>query len=272
MWMAATFMLMLAILFLVLRALIVGVEIFNKSCTFAENLFSKKQRDWEDSLRAAATREARGVRSEIHRHPIGNFLVLTVALLIVLIIAVSDDKPMIAYIAFAFWFLFLLGEGIAWRNFGATYFLFDSAFSPGGKVAGRIYFQRESAINYDFISRVECIREYGAGEAFTRTALWSSERKISAQDFGIGPTAQRYIPIEFDLPASTLESSNETAASFHYVKVNYGDRIIWELSVRPAPGSWPGTFEGKALPYYKDRFEIPVFRAQPSPGSPTAAA
>jgi hypothetical protein len=140
-------------------------------------------------------------------------------------------------------------QAIAWRDFGATYFVFDAALSPGGKIAGRIHFQRESPMQYSVVSRVEC-RRVARGEdgGNSITTLWFSERKISPSEFGTLPTGRRYIPIEFDLPSSALESSKR-------------ERIQWQLSVKHT-GRWPRSSEGRFRVPYKDRFQIPVTRAQ----------
>jgi hypothetical protein len=224
--------------------------------------FSKKQKEWEDSVRTAPW-TVRGSQSEIRRRPVSEWA-WTLAILALLLYTMSDDRLVLIFadssksfrvfwlvlIAFAYSSLKLFTKAIAWGDFGATYFLFDSAFSPGGKIVGQIHFQRDSPIKYDLLCRVACLRRLGTCEHVDAKTLWFSERRISPKEFGIGPTGRPCIPIDFDLPSSALESAR--------IK---DDRIVWELSVQPA-GPWPGISKGRVRMPYKDRFEIPVLRTQ----------
>jgi len=146
----------------------------------------------------------------------------------------------------------LFAQAIAWRDFGATYVLSDSAFSPGGKIVATIHFQRESPMQYDLISRVECVHVTVGDEGDIRTTLWFSQRKISQREFGFGPTGRRYIPVDFDLPSSALISQDAK-----------GERIVWELSIKHLE-PWPRRSEGRWRVPYKDRFAIRVERGQQS--------
>ena len=219
---------------------------------FAANQFGKKRKERDDPLRAFP-----GIvlwsKSGIHRPPVRGWVWAT-ALFVLLLSRLwadnagnssfsSDTLFWLLLIAFLFSAISLFGKVLVWRDFGKTYFHFDSAFSPGGKIAGRIHFQRDGHINYALISRIECFRAYRRAKVI-RT-VWFSEQQIPPKEFGIGPTGRRYIPIDFDLPSSALESSD-----------GEDERIFWELTVRPAESSRRGTSEAKLRARYLDRFKI----------------
>lgn len=242
-------------------------------CVFAANRLNKKQKrmedwpeEWVNLVRAAAWK-VRCSKSGIHLHPV-SYWVRTLLLLVFLPPAYilsaeeagSSSSGWTSYwlfgvllIAFLCSCLVLLVVSISWRDFGTTYFVYGSAFSPGGKIVGRIHFQHESPIEYDLECWVACYRQYSGIDSAT-TTLHFSKRKISPNEFGVGPTGRRYIPIDFDLPSSALESSKE----------KNGNRIVWELSIRPAE-PWPRRSEGKLRVPYKDSFQLPVFRVKQPP-------
>jgi len=225
---------------------------------FAARRFGKKQK-WGDLVTAIP---GYVVRSEIRARP--NLRWLTIGLTVFLLYTLKEALDMVysrsvplrlfwpVSILFACSCLLLFVKAIAWRDFGATYCLCDSAFSPGGKITGRIHFQREGPIEYNLISHLECLREYNSGDTCGTTKLWFSQREIPPQEFGIGSTGSRYIPIDFDLPSSALESSS---------KHEKGDKIVWKLHVQPAR-RWLSRSEGRLHVPYADCFQIPVFRRQ----------
>jgi hypothetical protein len=240
--------------------------ILSALCDSAVNRFGKKQREWEDSIRAAARTVQ---RSEIRRRPT-RYWVWTIGILFFLLFTMLQAEELAVItnsfgpfwptlIVFAWSCGILFVQGIAWRDFGATYFLSDSPFSPGGKIAATIHFQRESPMKYDLIYRVECVRVIAGDEGDIRTTLWFSERKISQNKFGFGSTGRRYIPVDFGLPSSALVSSDAK-----------DERIVWELSIKHVE-PWPRRSEGRWRVPYKDRFTIRVERGQqsPAPEAPT---